>query len=453
MSNIKILKDHLTKNSLNNNSGNITGLRIFHIGILLLAAAPSISFLLLIISSIIGSIKRKDNYFKDKYNFPFVLATLLMVINCILISIRADFIYNQSPSLAWIGLLNWIPFFWCFWSFQIYLKNEMLRIQASKYFLIGSFPVLFSGFTQYFLAWYGPYEILNKLVIWYQRPLSEGAGVTGLFNNYNYCGAWLSIVLALTIGLFFKEARHKFLKSINLILIFAFIYLIILTTSRNALLAVFITLILLIPIKKFKFLFISFFATLGVLLIKLIPIFPSNIKEFLLIFIPSSLLLKTGLNPINELSSFPRIELWSKSIELIKSNLLMGYGGGSFSYLYNQNNGQFEGMQHSHNLALEIAFNYGLPSSVLIIGGMLFLLYKSSNGFKFNQREFLSKTKNTLFEFNNAWITSFTIFIFLHMFDISYFDGRISLIAWILLAGMRQIIAENKKANRNLVGS
>ena len=264
MKKIKILRDYFTKNSLYDYSGHAYGLRIFHIGILLLAAAPSISFLLLIISSIIGSIKRKDNYYKDKYNFPFLLATLLMVINCIFITFRADFIYNQSPSLAWIGLLNWIPFFWCFWSFQIYLKNEMLRIQAAKYFLISSLPVLFSGFTQYFLSWYGPYEIFNKLVIWYQRPLSEGAGVTGLFNNYNYCGAWLSIVLSLIIGLFFIEAHHKSLRSINLILIFAFVYMIILTTSRNALLAVLITLILLIPIKKFKFLLISFFTTLGV---------------------------------------------------------------------------------------------------------------------------------------------------------------------------------------------
>ena len=50
----------------------------------------------------------------------------------------------------------------------------------------------------------------------------------------------------------------------------------------------------------------------------------------------------------------------------------MGYGGGSFSDLYYLNNGQFEGMQHSHNIILEIAFNYGLPSSFLIVGGMLF---------------------------------------------------------------------------------
>ena len=128
----------------------------------------------------------------------------------------------------------------------------------------------------------------------------------------------------------------------------------------------------------------------------------------------------------------------------------MGYGGGSFSDLYSLNNGQFEGMQHSHNIALEIAFNYGLPSSLLIVGGMLFLIFKSSNSFKFNQREVLLKRKNKLFDFDNAWITSFISFISLHMFDITYFDGRISLVAWILLAGMRQIIKESKEKKRNI---
>tara|TARA_B100001989_G_C24215052_1_gene305025 strand:- start:60 stop:446 length:387 start_codon:yes stop_codon:yes gene_type:complete len=128
----------------------------------------------------------------------------------------------------------------------------------------------------------------------------------------------------------------------------------------------------------------------------------------------------------------------------------MGYGGGSFSDLYQLNNGQFDGMQHSHNLILEIAFNYGLPSSILIIGGMLFILLKSSSGFEVDKRLAFSKTQNDSHLFNNSWITSFIIFLFLHMFDITYFDGRISLIAWILLAGMRQIINEKIKENKNL---
>ena len=109
-------------------------------------------------------------------------------------------------------------------------------------------------------------------------------------------------------------------------------------------------------------------------------------------------------------------------------------------------------MQHSHNIILEIAFNYGLPSSLLIVGGMLFILFKGYSSFKFNKREGILKTKNNLSDFNKAWITSFIVFIFLHMFDITYFDGRISLISWIILSGIRNIIEENKEKNFNLEG-
>ena len=123
----------------------------------------------------------------------------------------------------------------------------------------------------------------------------------------------------------------------------------------------------------------------------------------------------------------------------------MGYGGGSFSDLYYSNNGQYEGMQHSHNIILEIAFNYGLPSSILIIGGMLLIIFKCASILNFNQRKKNFIIKHRKFKFDYAWITSFAIFFFLHMFDITYFDGRISVLAWILLAGMRQIIKEEKE--------
>ena len=44
--------------------------------------------------------------------------------------------------------------------------------------------------------------------------------------------------------------------------------------------------------------------------------------------------------------------------------------------------------------------------------------------------------------FDKAWIISFIIFFLIHIFDITYFDGRISTLAWILLSGMRSIIRE-----------
>ena len=154
------------------------------------------------------------------------------------------------------------------------------------------------------------------------------------------------------------------------------------------------------------------------------------------------LLDKTSFASLSRINSFPRVEIWTKSLKLIKANLFTGYGGGSFSDLYNLSDGKFEGIQHSHNIFLEIAFSSGLPVSILISATMIFILYQNSKIFILNKSKDLLKKDDEFFHINKAWIISFLIFFFLHLFDITYFDGRISILAWILLAGMRQIIKE-----------
>ena len=57
----------------------------------------------------------------------------------------------------------------------------------------GSIPLIFTGLGQYFFKWYGPFEILNGLIIWFQRPLNSDMGLTGLFNNANYAACWFKL--------------------------------------------------------------------------------------------------------------------------------------------------------------------------------------------------------------------------------------------------------------------
>ena len=45
---------------------------------------------------------------------------------------------------------------------------------------------------------------------------------------------------------------------------------------------------------------------------------------------------------------------------------------------------------------------------------------------------------------DQAWLLSFTLLVLMHLVDIQYFDGKISVLFWILLAGLRNII---KKGN------
>ena len=99
--------------------------------------------------------------------------------------------------------------------------------------------------------------------------------------------------------------------------------------------------------------------------------------------------------------------------------------------------GKYDGIQHTHNIFLEIAFNYGLPSALILSISIILILKKISN-------KFFSKNLEELSEFDRLWIISFLVFIFIHMFDITYFDGRISLLSWILLAGIKQVNNENK---------
>ena len=141
----------------------------FLIGLFFLAAAPFISLFFLLPALIIGSFKREDKYFEDKWNYPFVLVTILMTLSCIINYQQSNLEYENN--LIFISLINWIPFFWLFWGFQPYLNTTEKRKRCLLFVLAGSFPVIFTGLGQYFFQWYGPFSFLNGLVIWFQRPI------------------------------------------------------------------------------------------------------------------------------------------------------------------------------------------------------------------------------------------------------------------------------------------
>ena len=57
---------------------------------------------------------------------------------------------------------------------------------------------------------------------------------------------------------------------------------------------------------------------------------------------------------------------------------------------------------------------------------------------------FRDKLQNDQYcSFEKAWWVSTFLFIISQCFDVQYFDGRISIVFWILLAGIKTIIDEN----------
>ena len=97
-----------------------------------------------------------------------------------------------------------------------------------------TFPVLVTGFGQYFFNWTGPFETLNGLIIWYQRPIENPAGLSGLFNNQNYAGSWLNIVWPFCLVLFLEKRNDFAQKTISLAFVFSISLAAFLTYSRNS---------------------------------------------------------------------------------------------------------------------------------------------------------------------------------------------------------------------------
>ena len=208
---------------------------LFRIGILTLASAPSLSSIFFLIA--ILSVKNSEvNVFEDKWNIPLIISSFLMIIGLVYLNtnVNSSILKNNWDSnLSFLGLFNWIPFFWFFWKFQNFVKSAEQRRKCALFFIVGTFPVLISGFGQFYFGWEGPLELFNGFIIWYQRPLKGISGMTGMFNNPNYTGAWLSFIIPFSLASF-QEDRKSILIRASSFLNFAMVFLgLIITYSRR----------------------------------------------------------------------------------------------------------------------------------------------------------------------------------------------------------------------------
>ena len=112
-----------------------------------------------------------------------------------------------------------------------------------------------------------------------------------------------------------------------------------------------------------------------------------------------------------------------------------GTGANSFTEIFRLDTSFWKG--HSHNLLLELAISYGLPTTIIFFTTINIILFKSGK-FIFNY-----KRLNDISLYDRAFWTALFFFIISQLVDIQYFDGKISLIVWILIAGLKNIIQEN----------
>ena len=383
----------------------------------------SILFLISLVISIINiNLNSKENFSKLLF-FSFTLIILTTLNNTYF---NKPIELNEYSNLSiWLNLFNWLPIFFISWGFRNYLIEKKQRILFSQYFLAGTIPLLISCILQLWFGFNnGPYSILNGLIVWFQYPIDGVGGLTGLFNNQNITGLWLSLALALSLGLI-KESTNRLSRYSLIGIISLIIYFIYLTNSRNAFIGLLISIFISIGIKRSFLILISsstfFYCTnLFYLLVN------SNFNNK---FLPIGLFSKISIN-----YSFleDRLIIWREALNLIFQRPLTGWGGSTFSYLFPKDQVGFEAF-HTHNIFLELAYNFGIPLSIILILFTYNLVKKSIE-------KILNYNNKDQKIINSSWLLCFIIIIVTHNSDITFFDGRVSLICGIIISGLINII-------------
>ncbi len=83
-----------------------------------------------------------------------------------------------------------------------------------------------------------------------------------------------------------------------------------------------------------------------------------------------------------------------------------------------------------------MAYNFGIPLAIImslfifkILKKALFIIFEKSK-------------KNEEFLINKTWFIAVIIMLVSQINDVTYYDGKISILIWILLAGLKSLIEE-----------
>ena len=405
---------------------NYLGQRFFYAGTFFLGSALPISIIFFLITICFSINIKRFKILKDKYSLALLISLGIMIFS----SLNSTIILNEDNNInsinVWINLFNWAPLFILFSCSDIYLDTPDKRKNFSKFLIAGTFPILLSCILESWFNINGIFRTFNGFIVWYMEKVgSPDESISGLFSNRNYTGIWLSCVLSFSTYELFNTGKNIYKKILILAINILLLYFAIFTFSRNTIIGIIISYVFIF--KKYKLL-ISIISSYTI-----INIIWNTTSNFLY---DSKIFGRLLISNLENFWNFNRVEIFTIAAKLISENPILGWGASTFPIMYKVEGG-LQSAQHAHNIILELAFNYGLPLSLLLSGFVFVLLLRS---FK------LLDKKNTYYsEFliDRCWLSASIVVVVSHLFDITYFDGRISILIWILLAGLKSIINEN----------
>ena len=243
--------------------------------------------------------------------------------------------------------------------------------------------------------------------------------------------------MPLCIAQSFNKTSNKIKKNFLRIILAGIITCVFLTNSRNAWGSSILSIPLLFGTSSFQWFLPCLLFTITLILVTTQNLFESGIQNILREIIPNKVWQEFSNEGFKNLD-VTRIGILQEAFKIIINNPLFGTGAASFPIIYELEKGFWKG--HSHNILTELSISYGIPCTIILIYFVGRILVKSFHNI------YLTDKKNI---FDRSIWTAVIVFLLSQQIDIQYFDGRISLLFWILLAGLKCINDENQSLIKN----
>jgi O-antigen ligase len=360
-------------------------------------------------------------FLSDPFNRLLVAIGALMVLGCFV---------AYSGWLAWVGLANWLPFFWGFWGFQPYVSTAGSRRRAGLMLVAATVPVILTGLGQLWWGWQGPFSSLGGLLIWHLHPGGNPPGrLAGLFSYANIAGSWLVLVWPLLLAALLRPGLNALRRLVVLLIAAALVAAVFLTDSRNAWAALVLAVPLVSGPRSWRWLLPPLVALLLLVAAASVVGVPELLQAPARSLVPEAIwgrlsdLDYAGQRPL----AITRLAQWQTALSLVAERPWLGWGAAAFSLIYPLRTGHWHG--HPHNLPIDLAVSHGLPAALLLVGVVLVLLLLTLRPALLRGR--LSE---------RGWWTAAFVLAALHATDMPFYDSRINVAGWVLLAGLRGMV-------------
>ncbi|OLP18925.1 hypothetical protein BST81_08410 [Leptolyngbya sp. 'hensonii'] len=375
--------------------------------------------------------------------------------------------WAEDPPTAFLGLYNFFPGFIIFVAGSHLLQTPAQLRQFSRLVLLSAVPVVLVGFGQLFWGWAG-----HPRLLWIVVDLLIDAGgnppgrMSSIFSYANFLASFLVIVFGLGLGLWLETWHNPpiahgepkltraniqaALRSPRSLLLLSFLgtvaLAIVLTQSRNAWVIAFLISLAFALYQGWRWLVAGVMAIAGCVLGAVWA--PNPLGQWLRIVVPAFIWarLSGDLYP-NQSTALHRETQWQFAWWMTEQRPWTGWGLRSFPDLYQAQTGVWLG--HPHNLFLMLTAEAGIPTTLLLLTVVGWVFCQGVGHLLHwpGQPDGPAKTQADRLLYFSFLVTFIGCTLF-SLVDVTLFDVRITMVTWLVLAGIDGLACRVPQINR-----